>query len=258
MTTIAATSRTVLPRGPLELSFKPLGTRLGPTFGLCCIGTSITVGTATTGSNAYRKALWQKFQSAGLSPTFRGRNADGSPGGSPWLNCEGVVGSTLPDHMIGGSADTVSWIAATAAASRPDVLLHELGVNDSSSGPLTAAFASNMATYIGQLEAIQPFRHVWSLSPQRGDASLQVNLNTINAAIQSTVPTLVAGGTKILYVDSRMLQLVPGTPGAHYERAGTTDIHPNDDGANLMAEQIFAGILLASGRQLSFVGDWNG
>lgn len=259
MTTIAITARSSLPLGACPQTFPPLGTRLPSNFGLCCIGTSITVGTATTNSNAYRQKLWQAFQAAGLAPVFKGRNSDGAPPGSPWLLCEGVVGSTLPDHMIGGSADTVSWIAGLAPSARPDVLLHELGVNDSSNAGLTAAFGSNMTTYTSQLDSIQAggFRHVWSVPPQRGDATLNANLNTICATIISTVGTLRSGGTKVVYTDSRMLQLVQGFPGAHYERVGPTDIHPNDDGALFMAAQIYAGILLGSGRQQTWIGDPN-
>lgn len=256
MTTISALSKSKLPLGPCltPAGFAPLSPKLS-SVKLCPVGTSITVGTATTGSNSYRKNLYNQIVAAQIPVTFMGRFPDGSPAGSPWLACEGVVGSTLPDHMSGGSVDTVGWVAGIPAGNRPDVFIHELAINDSSNGTLVANFGANMIAYIAQLEAIQPFRHCWSLPPIRGDQALNAQLTTIYNTIVSTVPTIAAGGTKIIYADCRMLQLQFGEPGPHYERAGPADIHPNDDGDLFKSTQLYGGFLLASGRRARWAGD---
>jgi hypothetical protein len=257
MTLISATARTQLPLGwtPPATPFAPILPRLPGPLAICCVGTSITWGTATTSNNSYRLNLYNLGLQAGLTFAFSGRTNTGT---APANLSEGVVGSTLPDHMSGGSVDTVAWLAGLAPASRPKVLLHELGINDSSSGPLTTAFAANMATYIGQLEAIQAFRHVWSVCPNRGQSSLNANLSTIQNAILTTVPTIAAGGTSILYCDSRWLSGVSDVSNpAHYEGGAPAWIHPADAGDLFKAWSIFSGILLASGRLPTWAGDQN-
>jgi hypothetical protein len=115
-----------------------------------------------------------------------------------------------------------------------------------------------MVTYIAQLEAIQPFRHVWSVCPNRGDPTLQPQLTTIQNAIVSTVPTIASGGTKILYADARWLTGVQSVPNpAQFETGFANWIHPSDSGHLFKAWAIFSGLLLASGRFPSWAGDWN-
>lgn len=264
--TIAATSRnSLLPLGQClaPLGFAPILPRLANSpIRIMCDGTSITVGTSTTDQNAYRKDLYQLGVAAGLFFQFLGKFGSGTSPSDPWYRQMGVVGSTLPDHMSGGSVDTPLYLSGLAAGDRPQIIYHELVVNDASFTVNTTNYATNMVNYIAQLDAIGPFRHVWELAQQREQTAENSNINTINSAILSTIPTLVAGGTKIVAADSRVMQGVPGggstnLPG-HFEKTGTgTWIHPDDTGDLFKSYACFVGMLLASGRQPSWAKDSN-
>lgn len=224
-----------------------------------CDGTSITLGTATTASNAYRQNVYLLGLAAGLTFTFLGKFGSGTPG-SPWFNHMGVSGSTLADHMSGGSVDTPQYLGTLLPANRPSVIYHELVTNDATSPALVTAYGSNMTTYIAQLDALGPFRHVWDLCQIRENSTFAAAVTTINNTILSTIPTLVAGGTKIVACDSRVMQGIVGSgnSGAHFENVGAAWVHPEDSGDLFKAWACFTGLLLGSGRSPSWAGDWNG
>lgn len=229
---------------------------------ISCDGTSITTGLSTTNSESYRKKLYELGLAAGINFVFTGKFAAGVPGGAPWTPMNGVVGSTLPDHMTGGAIDIPTWYAGLAPSARPEVWYHELIVNDAAVGGTNVTnYGANLTSYVNSLDAIQPSRHVWELAQQRDDTGYNANIVTINNAVISTVATLAAGGTKIILADSRVLQGVPGlgtiaNPG-HFEPNVIGWVHPNDAGQLFKSYVVFQGMCLAMGRLQTWAGDGN-
>lgn len=161
-------------------------TRPAPVLRIMPLGDSNTTGTVGGG---YRTDLFQLLASEGPAPDFVGSNH----GGPAWL----------PDRDHEGHGGwTIAQIAANAPAwlrtYRPDLVLLQIGTNDTRDATRAASAPARLAALLDTMLAVAPeVRILVATIPPIDDPVRQRRVETFNAAI----PAIVAARERVSSVD---------------------------------------------------------
>lgn len=194
-------------------------TRPGPVLRIMPLGDSNTTGTVGGG---YRTDLYQLLASDGAAPNLVGSNL-GGPESLPDKNHEGHGGWTIAQI----AANAPAWLRTY----RPDLVLLQIGTNDTRDEAPAASASARLAALLDTMLAVAPEVQVLVATiPPIDDPVRERRVRAFNAA----VPAIVAARERVSYVDVHGAVLQP--------RDFSDSVHLNWGGYSKIASRWYAAI----------------
>ncbi|MEL6252024.1 MAG: GDSL-type esterase/lipase family protein [Bacteroidota bacterium] len=212
------------------------------------LGNSVTQGNSTQGS--YRKALWDLFQTNGISVDFVGSlnqpNGCGSwPDPAFDQDHEGHWGWKV-DHILNGNGPGGPWncrvdvlgndLSDWLTGLSPDIALIHLGTNDAINNDPPASTITEIGQVIDILRASNPNIKIYlaTLIPN-AIGSYNTSINSLNALI----PGLVASKNTV----ASPVTLVDQNTGFDANNDTYDGTHPDDSGEQKMAQKWYDAVV---------------
>jgi len=209
------------------------------------LGNSITDGDGSSHEGGYRSSLYDALTNAKVPFNFVGALQSGN-------------GFPDNDHEGHGGFRANQITAQTYLTNNPaDVVFLEIGANDISDNKSAAQVQSDIEAIV---EAIHSFDakieiYLGTLIPRKDSSTKQAANEALNALLPGLVSAKTSAGYKIFLVDHAAKFLA----NANWQTALMSDnIHPNDAGYDLMAQEWFASYRANTGTSvLQFSDDFS-
>lgn len=246
--TIAVDAKTTLPLGT-----RPAGPKVGTPIAnprIMLVGSSYVVGGPGFGDpvgNSYQFALHQYLTSCGITPTWIGNLTRGTP---PANKHRGVVGATIPDHMIGGPFDSVQYVATLGPL---DLVAIDLQVNDMNDAVLgdPVNFEANYTTLATQFFNAGVPRVLITMMNLAGNDTRKARFPPCWGTYPSIQANIAGTGALVVTADIRMFDNEAQLYDAEVDGSR---LHPNEGGYILLAEAFAPYYMNACGYNAQWYG----
>ncbi len=206
------------------------------------LGNSITDGDGSTNGGGYRYFLYNKLQDANLAFDFTGSLTGGS--GFPDNDHEGHGGFR---------ADQLA-VQTYLTNNPPEVVFLEIGTNDVSGDESAAQIRNDIEAVVDQIHSFDANIEIYlgTLIPRKDDNTKQAVTDDLNALLPGLVSAKSTAGYKIYLVDhAKRFNDDPNWQ----TNLMSDDLHPNDAGYDLMAQEWFAEYVKNSGSPVTQFAD---
>ncbi|MCG3120761.1 MAG: hypothetical protein ALAOOOJD_03601 [bacterium] len=209
------------------------------------LGNSITDGDGSSNEGGYRFHLYNELNQANIGFDFVG-------------SLKGGTGFPDNDHEGHGGFRANQITAATYLTNNPaDVVFLEIGTNDISDDETATQVKNDIEAIVDAIHGFDAKIEIYlgTLIPRKDTAARQTVTEAVNAALPGLVSAKSASGYKIFLVDHAGRFLT----NANWATELMSDnLHPNDTGYEVMAEEWFTSYVTNTGSTvLQFTDDFS-
>jgi lysophospholipase L1-like esterase len=206
------------------------------------LGNSITDGDGSTNGGGYRYFLYNKLKDANIAFDFVG-------------SLTGGAGFSDNDHEghAGFRADQLT-VPAYLTANPPEVVFLEVGTNDISNSESATQIRDEIAAIIDRIHSFDAKIEIYlgTLIPRKDSNGLLLATDNLNALLPGLVSAKSAAGYKIYLVDhAARFKADPNWK----TNLMSDNLHPNDAGYDLMAQEWFTAYVNNSGTPVTLFTD---
>ena len=209
------------------------------------LGNSLTDGDGSSNGGGYRFHLYSALNNANLEFDFVGSLQGGT--GFPDTNHEGH-GGFRADQL-----DVQTYLTNNPA----DVVFLEIGTNDISIGESAAQVKSDIEAAVDAIHNFDAKIEIYlgTLIPRKDDNAKQAVTDALNASLPGLVSAKSSAGYRIFLVDHAALFKANSN---WKTELMSDDLHPNDAGYGLMAQEWFTSYVTNTGSNVTqFSDDFN-
>jgi lysophospholipase L1-like esterase len=206
------------------------------------LGNSITDGDGSSNGGGYRYFLHNRLKDAGIAFDFVGALAGGS-------------GFADNEHEGHGGFRADQLAAQTYLTNNPAaVVFLEIGTNDVSGNESAAQIKSDIESVVDQIHSFDAKIEIYvgTLVPRNDSSAKQAVADDLNALLPGLISAKSAAGYKVYLVDhAARFKADPNWQ----TNLMSDDLHPNDAGYDLMAQEWFTAYVNNSGTPVTLFTD---